>query len=60
MAPDPTSDIFNLDVHFGLHVKPNMKKQAIRIIVDKKLVAENVFTTYDFPKLEQSGMSELE
>jgi hypothetical protein len=36
-----------------------MKKQDIRIVVAKKHLAENIFTTYEFPKLEQSEMSEL-
>jgi hypothetical protein len=37
-----------------------MKKQEIRTLVAKKLLAEDIFTTYEFPKLEPSGMSELE
>jgi hypothetical protein len=37
-----------------------MKKQEIKIVVAKKLLAEKIFTTYDFPKLEPPGMSQLE
>ena len=53
-------ELLSLDLHFGLEVKTSMKKQDIRTVVAKKLLAEEIFTTYDFPKLEQSGMSELE
>ena len=53
-------ELLSLGLHFGLEVKTSMKKQEIRTVVAKKLVAEKIFTTYEFPKLEQSGMSELE
>ena len=53
-------ELLILGSHLGLEVKSSMKKQEIRNVVVKKLLAENIFTTYDFPKLEQSGMSELE
>jgi hypothetical protein len=53
-------ELLSLGLHFGLEVKSNMKKQEIMTLVAKKLLAENIFTTYDFPKLEPSGMSELE
>ena len=47
-------ELLSLDLHFGLEVKTSMKKQDIRTVVAKKLLAEEIFTTYDFPKLEQS------
>ena len=53
-------ELLSIGLHFGLEVKTSMKKQEIRTVVAKKLLAENIFTTYDFPKLEPSGMSELE
>ena len=53
-------ELLSLGLHFGLEVKTNMKKQEIKTVVAKKLLSENIFTTYDFPKLEPSGMSELE
>jgi hypothetical protein len=53
-------ELLSLGLHFGLEVKSRMKKQEIRTLVAKKLLAENIFTTYDFSKLEPSGMSELE
>ena len=53
-------ELLSLGLHFGLEVRTSMKKQEIRTVVAKKLLAEEIFTTYDFPKLEQSGMSELE
>ena len=53
-------ELLSLGLHFGLDVKSSMKKQEIRTLVAKKLLAENIFTTYEFPKLEPSGMSELE
>ena len=53
-------ELLTLGLHLGLEVKTSMKKQEIKIVVAKKLLSENIFTTYDFPKLEPSGMSELE
>ena len=53
-------ELLSIGLHFGLEVKTSMKKQEIRTVVAKKLVAEKIFTTYEFPKLEQSGMSQLE
>jgi hypothetical protein len=53
-------ELLSLGLHFGLKVKSSMKKQEIRTLVVKNLLAENIFTTYEFPKLEPSGMSELE
>jgi hypothetical protein len=53
-------ELLSLVLHFGLEVKSSMKKQEIRTVVARKLLAENIFTTYELPKLEQSGMSELE
>ena len=53
-------ELLSLGSHLGFEVKSSMKKQEIRTVVAKKLLAENIFTTYDFPPLEQSGMSELE
>ena len=53
-------ELLSFGLYLGLDVKTNMKKQEIRIVVARKLVTENIFTTYDFPKLEQSGISELE
>ena len=53
-------ELLSLGLHFGLEVKSSMKKQEIKTVVAKKLLSENIFTTYDFPKLEPSGMSELE
>jgi hypothetical protein len=50
----------NLGVHLGLEVISSLKKQEIRNVVAIKLLPENIFTTYDFPTLEQSGMSEIE
>jgi hypothetical protein len=53
-------ELLSLGLHLGLEVESSMKKQEIRTLVAKKLLAENIFTTYDFSKLEPSGMSELE
>jgi hypothetical protein len=53
-------ELLNLGSHLGLEAKTSMKKQEIKIVVAKKLLAENIFTTYEFPKLEPSGMSQFE
>jgi hypothetical protein len=53
-------ELLSLCLHLGLEVKTSMKKQEIKIVVAKKFLAEKSFTTYELPKLEQSGMSELE
>ena len=53
-------ELLSLGLHFGLEVKTTMKKQEIRTVVAKKLMAENIFTSYEFPKLEPSGISEFE
>jgi hypothetical protein len=53
-------ELLTLGLHLGLEVKTSMKKQEIKIVVAEKLLSENIFTTYELQKLEQSGMSELE
>jgi hypothetical protein len=54
-------ELLTLGLHVGLEAKSSIKKtQEIKTLVVKKHLAENFFTTYDFPKLEPSGMSELE
>jgi hypothetical protein len=53
-------ELLSLGLHFVLEFKTGMKKQEIKIVAAKKLLAENIFTTYEFLNLEPSGMSELE
>ncbi|KAK3092929.1 hypothetical protein FSP39_008989 [Pinctada imbricata] len=42
-------DLIGLGLHLKLDVKSSMRKQEIRNIVAKKLLAEEIFLSYDFP-----------
>ncbi|KAK3089262.1 hypothetical protein FSP39_002191 [Pinctada imbricata] len=42
-------DLIGLGLHLKLDVKSSMRKQEIRNIVAKELLAEEIFSSYDFP-----------
>ena len=43
-------DLIGLGLHFKLAVKSSMRKQEIKVIVVKKLLQEEFFSSYDFPE----------
>ena len=42
-------DLIGLGLHLKLDVKSSMRKQEIRNIVAKELLAKEIFSSYDFP-----------
>ena len=52
-------DLIGLGLHFKLAVKTSMRKQEIEVIIAKKLLQEEIFSSYDFPE-EKNKMSQYE
>ena len=50
-------DLISLGLHFKLAVKSSMRKQKIKVIVAKRLLQEEIFSSYDFP--EENVSSEI-
>ena len=52
-------DLIGLGLHFKLAVKSSMKKQEIKVIVAKRLVQEEIFSSYDFPEENVSSETKM-
>ena len=52
-------DLIGLGLHFKLAVKSSMRKQEIKVIVAKRLVQEEIFSSYDFPEENVSSETKM-
>ena len=52
-------DLISLGLHFKLAVKSSMRKQEIKVIVVKRLLQENIFSSYDFPEENVSSETKM-
>ena len=52
-------DLISLGLHFKLAVKSSMRKQEIKVIVVKKLLQEEIFSSYDFPEENVSSETKM-
>ena len=52
-------DLIGLGLHFKLAVKSSMRKQEIKVIVAKRLVQEEFFSSYDFPEENVSSETKM-
>ena len=52
-------DLIGLGLYFKLAVKSSMKKQEIKVIVAKRLVQEEIFSSYDFPEENVSSETKM-
>ena len=52
-------DFISLGLHFKLAVKSSMRKQEIKVIVAKRLVQEEIFSSYDFPEENVSSETKM-
>ena len=52
-------DLIGLGLHFKLALKSSMRKQKIRVIVAKRLLQEEIFSSYDFPEENVSSETKM-
>ena len=52
-------DLISLGLHFKLAVKSSMRKQEIKVIVAKKLLQEEILSSYDFPEENVSSETKM-
>ena len=52
-------DLISLGLHFKLAVKSSMRKQEIKVIVAKRLIQEEIFSSYDFPEENVSSETKM-
>ena len=52
-------DLISLGLHFKLAVKSSMRKQEIKVIVAKRLLQEEIFSSYDFPEENVSSETKM-
>ena len=52
-------DLISLGLHFKLAVKSSMRKQEIKVIVVKRLLQEEIFSSYDFPEENVSSETKM-
>ena len=52
-------DLISLGLHFKLAVKSSMRKQQIKVIVAKRLLQEEIFSSYDFPEENVSSETKM-
>ena len=52
-------DLIGLGLHFKLAVKSSMRKQEIKVIVAKRLLQEEFFSSYDFPEENVSSETKM-
>ena len=52
-------DLIGLGLYLKLTVKSSMRKQEIKVIVTKKLLQEEFFSSYDFPEENDSSETKM-
>ena len=52
-------DLISLGLHFKLAVKSSMRKQEIKVVVVKRLLQEEIFSSYDFPEENVSSETKM-